>query len=70
MHVVFPLTQGHLSNKDRFLALLDSVSRAHGMGLQHVVRLASAVWRPSSPFTIGGTVISEPIKCISFKFQF
>ncbi len=28
-----------------FLALLDSVSRAHGMGLQHVVRLASGVRR-------------------------
>ncbi len=46
-----------------FLALLDSVSRAHGMGLQHVVP-------PASPFTNCVTVISEPIKRISFKFQF
>ena len=46
-----------------FLALLDSVSRAPGMGLQHVIH-------PSSPFTICVTVISEPIECISFKFQF
>ncbi len=26
-----------------FLPVLDSVSRAHGMGLQHVVRLSSGV---------------------------
>ena len=43
----------------RFLALLDSVSRAHGMGLLSVVR------RPS---IVRAAVISESNAQISFKF--
>ena len=43
-----------------FLALLDSVSRAHGMGLLSVVRLSV---RPSV-----ASIISEVIAWITLKF--
>ena len=43
------------------LALLDHVSRAHGMGV--FVRRLSSVVRPSV-----ATIISEPIPWIPFKF--
>ncbi len=40
MHVMAVLTMlPQIPQKVCFLAMLDSVSRAHGMGLQHVVRL-------------------------------
>ncbi len=49
-------------SEERFLALLDSVSRGHGMGLLSVVR------RPSVLPSVRGAIFSEPNARISFKF--